>query len=64
VLALVVVIIGGLGSLTGTMVGSLVVGLVDAFGRWLMPELAAFMLFGPMVLLLLFRPQGLFGKEA
>jgi branched-chain amino acid transport system permease protein len=64
VLALVVVIVGGLGSLEGAMVGSLIVGLVDAFGRWLIPELAHFMIFGPMVILLLVRPTGIFGKEA
>lgn len=62
ILALVVVIIGGLGSLEGAMAGSLIVGLIDAFGRWLLPEAAAFVMFGPMALLLLFRPQGLFGK--
>ncbi|MFQ5912621.1 MAG: branched-chain amino acid ABC transporter permease [Nitrospinota bacterium] len=64
VLALVVVIVGGLGSLEGAMVGSLIVGLVDAYGRWLLPEFSYFMVFGPMALLLLFRPIGLFGREA
>ena len=64
VLALVVVIVGGLGSLEGAMVGSLVVGLVDAYGRWLLPEFSYFIVFGPMALLLLFRPTGLFGREA
>jgi branched-chain amino acid transport system permease protein len=63
ILALVVVIVGGLGSLEGAMLGSLIVGLVDAYGRWLFPELAHFMVFGPMAILLLFRPSGLFGKE-
>jgi branched-chain amino acid transport system permease protein len=63
VLALVVVIVGGLGSLGGAMVGSLVVGLVDAYGRWLLPEFSYFMVFGPMAVLLLFRPTGLFGRE-
>jgi len=62
ILALVVVIIGGLGSLEGAMIGSLAVGLIDSFGDWLFPEAAAFMLFGPMALLLLLRPQGLFGR--
>jgi branched-chain amino acid transport system permease protein len=61
--ALVVVIVGGLGSLEGAMVGSLVVGLVDAYGRWLLPEFSYFMIFGPMALLLLVRPTGLFGRE-
>ena len=62
--ALVVVIVGGLGSLGGAMVGSLIVGLVDAYGRWLLPEFSYFILFGPMAVLLLVRPTGLFGREA
>jgi len=61
--ALVVVIVGGLGSLGGAMVGSLIVGLLDAYGRWLLPEFSYFMLFGPMALLLFVRPTGLFGRE-
>jgi branched-chain amino acid transport system permease protein len=63
VLALVVVIIGGLGSLEGAMLGSIIVGLLDAYGRWLLPEFSYFVLFGPMALLLLFRAQGIFGRE-
>ena len=63
VLALVVVIVGGLGSLEGAMAGSLIVGLVDAYGRWLLPEFSYFIIFGPMAILLLFRPSGLFGRE-
>jgi len=63
VLALVVVIVGGLGSLEGAMAGSLIVGLVDAYGRWLLPEFSYFVVFGPMAVLLLFRPTGLFGRE-
>jgi branched-chain amino acid transport system permease protein len=64
VLALVVVIIGGLGSLEGAMVGSLIVGLIDSYGRWLLPEFSYFVVFGPMALLLLLRPTGLFGRQA
>jgi branched-chain amino acid transport system permease protein len=59
---LVVVIVGGMGSLEGAVVGSLLVGLVDAFGKALVPDLAYFTLFGPLVLVLAFRPQGLFGR--
>ena len=55
--ALVVVIFGGLGSLEGAMIGALIVGLLDAYGRWLLPEFSYFVLFGPMAILLLFRPQ-------
>jgi branched-chain amino acid transport system permease protein len=62
VFALVVVIVGGLGSLEGAMIGALIVGLLDAYGRWLAPELSYFVLFGPMAVLLLFRPRGIFGS--
>ena len=62
VYALVVVIVGGLGSLEGAMIGSLTVGLLDAYGRWLLPEFSYFVLFGPMVLLLLVRPTGILGR--
>lgn len=63
VLALVVVIIGGLGSLEGAILGSIIVGLLDAYGRWMLPEFSYFVLFGPMAILLLFRATGIFGKE-
>ena len=63
VFALVVVIFGGLGSLEGAMIGALIVGLLDAYGRWLLPEFSYFVLFGPMAILLLFRPRGIFGRE-
>jgi branched-chain amino acid transport system permease protein len=62
VYALVVVIVGGLGSLEGAMIGSLIVGLLDAYGRWLLPEFSYFVLFGPMVILLLVRPTGILGR--
>ena len=45
------------------MLGSLIVGIVDAYGRWLLPNFSYFMVFAPMAILLLFRPTGLFGKE-
>jgi branched-chain amino acid transport system permease protein len=64
IVALVVVIVGGLGSLGGAMIGALVVGLLDAYGRWLLPEFSYFVLFGPMAVLLLFRPRGIAGKDA
>lgn len=64
IIALVVVIVGGLGSLEGAMVGALIVGLLDAYGRWLLPEFSYFVLFGPMAVLLLLRPRGLFGRDA
>ena len=63
-LALVVVILGGAGSLVGTMAGSLLVGFVFNFGQAYFPELAYFVLFLPMVVMLVVRPQGLFGRGA
>jgi branched-chain amino acid transport system permease protein len=61
-LALVVVILGGTGSLLGSFVGSIIVGFLYNFGQALFPELAYFVLFLPMLLVLLLRPQGLFGR--
>jgi branched-chain amino acid transport system permease protein len=60
---LVVIIIGGMGSLKGAIIGSLAVGLLDAFGKALYPEIAYFTIFGPMAIILALRPQGLFGKK-
>ena len=60
--AFVVVIVGGMGSLKGAIVGSLLVGLLDNFGKALFPELSYFTLFAPMALILAVRPTGLFGR--
>ena len=62
VFSLAVVIIGGRGSLVGVAVGSLLVGLLNTFGQVMFPELAYFVIFGPMAALLAFRPLGLFGN--
>ena len=59
---LVVVVVGGLGSLRGAVVGALLVGLIYTFGQSLVPDLAYFVLFAPMALILIVRPQGLFGR--
>ena len=62
-LAFVVTIVGGMGSLKGAAVGSLMVGLVDNFGKALVPELSYFTLFAPMALVVALKPKGLFGKD-
>jgi branched-chain amino acid transport system permease protein len=62
-LALVVVILGGTGSLLGSFVGSILIGFIYNFGQALLPELAYFILFLPMVIVLVVRPQGLFGGQ-
>ncbi|HEY2424718.1 MAG TPA: branched-chain amino acid ABC transporter permease [Pseudolabrys sp.] len=61
-LALIVVILGGIGSLLGAFVGSFVIGFIYTFGIALFPELAYIILFLPMIFVIAFRPQGLFGR--
>ncbi len=62
-LALVVVIIGGKGNIKGAYFGSIVVAFMDNFGRALFPQLSYFTLFLPMVLILTFKPEGLFSNN-
>jgi branched-chain amino acid transport system permease protein len=62
-LAFVVVIVGGLGSLKGALAGALLVGLLDTFGKSLFPQLAMFTIFAPMAIILAVRPTGLFGPQ-
>lgn len=61
-LGLVVVILGGLGSLAGAVIGSVLVGLIFSLGTVYLPELQYFLLFAPMVVMLAMRPRGLFGR--
>jgi branched-chain amino acid transport system permease protein len=63
-LALVVVILGGSGSLLGSLVGSFVIGFLYNFGQAMFPELAYVVLFLPMLVVLVLRPEGLFGRRA
>lgn len=62
-LALIIVIIGGMGSLTGSLIGALAVGLTDAIGRTLVPQLGASLMFLLMLLVLAVRPTGLMGRK-
>jgi branched-chain amino acid transport system permease protein len=59
--AFIVVVIGGMGSLRGAFVASLFVGIVDTFGKAYFPDAAIFVIYLLMVVVLLTRPQGLFG---
>jgi branched-chain amino acid transport system permease protein len=63
-LAVVVVIIGGPGSLLGAVIGSLLVGLIDTLAIALVPDLLYFTLFAPMVVILAWRPHGLLGRAS
>jgi branched-subunit amino acid ABC-type transport system permease component len=56
---LIAVVIGGLGSFRGAVIGSLVLGVSEAFGALLVPGLAKFMIYAVMVVVLLLRPEGL-----
>jgi branched-subunit amino acid ABC-type transport system permease component len=60
--ALIVVVVGGLGSLKGSLAGSLIIGQAETFGKAWMPEAAMLMIYVVMALVVLLRPQGLFGR--
>lgn len=63
ILTLVVVVVGGLGSLQGAFFGSLLIGLADTFGKALWSEFSLFFIFAVMAIVLLIRPSGLFGLK-
>ena len=60
--ALIVVVVGGLGSLKGSLVGSLLIGQAETFGKAWLPGASLLMIYVVMALVLLCRPQGLFGR--
>jgi len=62
ILALIVIVIGGLGSIRGAFVGAIVIGEVQSLGIALIPQIASFALFGAMALVLVVRPAGLFTR--
>jgi len=60
--ALIVVVVGGLGSLKGSLVGSLIIGQAETFGKAWLPGASMLMIYVVMALIVLARPQGLFGR--
>jgi branched-chain amino acid transport system permease protein len=62
--SLIVVIVGGMGSITGAAIGAAVVGIVDQFAAVYVPTYSVLLTFGVMVLVLATRPQGLLGRPA
>jgi len=60
--ALIVVVVGGLGSLKGSLAGSLIIGQAETFGKVWLPGGSMLIIYVVMALILLFRPQGLFGR--
>jgi branched-chain amino acid transport system permease protein len=61
--ALAVVIVGGLGSYEGAILGSIVIGLIDTYGTAYFPAVAYSILFIPVIVVLLVKPQGLLGRQ-
>ncbi len=61
--ALIVVVVGGLGSVQGALLGGLVIGLIDTFGKALFPQLAMFTIYLAMIVILLAKPSGLLGRK-
>jgi branched-chain amino acid transport system permease protein len=59
--AFIVIVIGGMGSLRGAFVGSLLIGIADTFGKAYLQSIALFLIYLAMTAVLLIRPQGLFG---
>ena len=62
VIFLIVVAVGGLGNIRGTFFAALILGIIDFAGKFYFPEGGAFVIFAVTILVLLIRPQGLFGK--
>jgi branched-chain amino acid transport system permease protein len=62
-LALIVIIVGGVGSVQGALLGGLLIGVIDAFGRALFPKFAMFTMYFTMIVILLVRPSGLLGRR-
>ncbi|MBL0420041.1 branched-chain amino acid ABC transporter permease [Ramlibacter sp. AW1] len=64
ILVLIVVAVGGLGSLQGSAIAAVGLGIIDTLGRYYLPEIGGFLLYGLVLVLLLIRPQGLMGRAA
>ena len=63
ILCFAVVVVGGVGSLRGALLGALIIGLVESFGLLILPQYAIAFAFGVMVIVLIFRPWGLLGNK-
>lgn len=62
-IALIIIIVGGVGSVQGALLGAVIIGLVDAFGKAFFPSLSMFSMYLAMIIILLIRPQGLLGRK-
>lgn len=60
---LIVVAVGGSGSISGSLLASLILGVLDVAGKYYVPQVGSFVIYAVMVVMLVFRPQGLFGRK-
>jgi branched-chain amino acid transport system permease protein len=60
---MIVVTVGGTSSITGPFIAALLLGIADVAGKYYLPAVGAFIIYGLMVLVLVFRPHGLFSRE-
>jgi branched-chain amino acid transport system permease protein len=63
VIALIIVAVGGLGSLKGTLLAALVLGIFDTAGKYLSPDAGGFFIYAVTILILLVKPAGFYGRE-
>ncbi|MBV9556391.1 MAG: branched-chain amino acid ABC transporter permease [Pseudolabrys sp.] len=63
VYVLIVVSVGGLGSITGSFVAAMIIGISDIAGKYYFPEFGAFFIYAVMVAVLMWKPAGLFGRR-
>lgn len=61
---LIVVAVGGSGNIKGSLIASLILGVCDVAGKYYIPQAGAFVIYAVMVAVLIFRPQGLYGRVA
>jgi branched-chain amino acid transport system permease protein len=61
-LAVIVIVVGGVGYVQGTFAGALAIGLIDSFGKALFPDLGMFIIYIAMIVILLVKPSGLLGR--
>jgi len=62
-LAVVVIVVGGTGSVQGALLGGMLIGLIICFGKALFPDLAMFLVYLTMLVILLVKPSGLLGRR-
>jgi branched-chain amino acid transport system permease protein len=60
---LIVVAVGGGGNIRGSLYAALLLGIFDVTGKYYVPQMGAFVIYAVMVVVLIFRPQGLFGRK-